>query len=56
MQRQCAVKGMRVIELEVRVSNQVAIHFYEKMGFQLVGRIPKYYSNGEDAFRMQLFL
>jgi len=56
MQRQCAVKGMRVIELEVRVSNQVAIRFYEKMGFQLVGRIPKYYSNGEDAFRMQLFL
>jgi ribosomal-protein-alanine N-acetyltransferase len=56
MQRQCAVKGMKVIELEVRVSNQVAIHFYEKMGFQLVGRIAKYYSNGEDAFRMQLFL
>jgi [ribosomal protein S18]-alanine N-acetyltransferase len=56
MQRQCAVKGMSAIALEVRVSNQVAIHFYEKMGFQLVGRIAQYYSNGEDAFRMQLFL
>ena len=56
MQRQCAIKGMRMIVLEVRASNQVAIRFYEKMGFQLVGRIPGYYSNGEDAFRMQLFL
>jgi ribosomal-protein-alanine N-acetyltransferase len=56
MQRQCAIKGMGSISLEVRVSNLVAIHFYEKMGFQLVGRIPKYYSNDEDAFRMQLFL
>ncbi len=56
MQRQCAIKGMRVIALEVRVSNQAAIRFYEKMGFQIAGRISKYYSNGEDAFRMQLFL
>ncbi len=56
MQRQCAIKGMRMIALEVRVSNQVALHFYEKMGFQIVGRIPNYYSNSEDAFRMQLFL
>ncbi|MDD1743848.1 MAG: ribosomal protein S18-alanine N-acetyltransferase [Methanomassiliicoccales archaeon] len=56
MQRQCAVKGMHSIALEVRVSNLVAIRFYQKMGFQLVGRIQGYYSNGEDAFRMQLFL
>jgi ribosomal-protein-alanine N-acetyltransferase len=56
MQRQCAVKGMHSIALEVRVSNLVAIRFYQKMSFQLVGRIQGYYSNGEDAFRMQLFL
>lgn len=56
MQRQCAIQGIREIALEVRVSNQAAIRFYEKMGFQLVGRISKYYSNGEDAYRMQLFL
>ena len=56
MQRQCAIKGMKMIVLEVRASNQPAIRFYEKMGFQLVGRISKYYSNGEDAYRMQLFL
>jgi ribosomal-protein-alanine N-acetyltransferase len=55
-QRQCAAKGIRVISLEVRVSNSVAMKFYEKMGFQLVGKMPNYYSNGEDAFRMQTFL
>jgi [ribosomal protein S18]-alanine N-acetyltransferase len=55
-QMQCAAKGIRVISLEVRVSNQGAIKFYEKMGFQLSGRVAKYYSNGEDAFRMQTFL
>jgi len=55
-QRQCASKGIRVISLEVRVSNLGAIRFYEKMGFQLSGRVSKYYSNGEDAFRMQTFL
>jgi ribosomal-protein-alanine N-acetyltransferase len=54
--RQCACKGIRAISLEVRVSNQGAIKFYEKMGFQLSGRVAKYYSNGEDAFRMQTFL
>ena len=55
-QRECALKGVRTITLEVRIGNQVAIRFYQKMGFQLVGRVPRYYSNGEDAYRMQLFM
>lgn len=54
--RQCSLKGVRAITLEVRVSNQVAIHFYQKMGFQLTGRVDGYYSNGEDAHRMQLHM
>lgn len=53
-QRQCALKGIRSMTLEVRVSNHIAIHFYEKMGFQVTGRVANYYSNGEDAFRMEL--
>lgn len=53
-QRECGLKGIRHITLEVRVSNSVAIHFYEKFGFQVTGRVPRYYSNGEDAFRMDL--
>ena len=36
--------------LEVRVSNTQAITLYEKLGFQQVGRRPKYYHNPrEDA-------
>jgi ribosomal-protein-alanine N-acetyltransferase len=44
------------VTLEVRVSNQAAIRFYERMGFQLTGRVSGYYTNGEDAFRMHLFM
>ena len=54
--RQCALKGVRSVTLEVRVSNQAAIRFYERMGFQLTGRVSGYYTNGEDAFRMHLFM
>lgn len=54
--RQCSLKGLRTITLEVRVSNVLAIRFYEKMGFQLSGRVPRYYTNGEDAYRMQLHM
>ncbi len=54
--RQCALKGIRTITLEVRVSNHIAIRFYQKMGFQVTGRVANYYTNGEDAFRMELHM
>jgi [ribosomal protein S18]-alanine N-acetyltransferase len=39
--------------LEVRASNQGAIHIYEKFGFETVGRRKKYYQdNGEDGIIM----
>jgi [ribosomal protein S18]-alanine N-acetyltransferase len=39
--------------LEVRASNQAAIHLYEKCGFQTVGRRKKYYQDtGEDGVIM----
>ena len=42
--------------LEVRVSNQKAIAFYQKFGFQIISRLNNYYRheplNQEDAYRM----
>lgn len=42
--------GVIALLLEVRISNEPAIALYEKMGFEQVGRRPKYYHNPrEDA-------
>lgn len=38
--------------LEVRVSNSTAIQLYKSIGYSIQARIPKYYSNGEDAYLM----
>jgi ribosomal-protein-alanine N-acetyltransferase len=44
------------IYLEVRVSNDVAIHLYEKFGFRKARIIKHYYMDGEDAYVMVLRL
>jgi len=41
-----------IITLEVRVSNSIAIHIYEKYGFKTVTIRKNYYSNNEDALLM----
>lgn len=41
-----------IMTLEVRVSNTVAIDFYEKRGFTKHSIRKNYYSNGEDAILM----
>lgn len=41
-----------MMTLEVRVSNTVAINFYEKRGFKKHLIRKNYYSNGEDAILM----
>ena len=38
--------------LEVRVSNVPAIKLYEKLGFQIVKKLERYYLDGEDAYLM----
>lgn len=53
---ECAKKGVRYLTLEVRRSNLPAIRFYEKMGFQITGEINRFYTDGEDAYRMHVFL
>jgi len=44
--------GVRECFLEVRVSNTPAIRLYQKMGFQIVRTVPRYYADGEAAYIM----
>lgn len=47
-------RGMESLTLEVRVSNAPAIALYTKLGFEIIGRRPRYYVNPkEDAFIMR---
>ncbi|HUI01724.1 MAG TPA: ribosomal protein S18-alanine N-acetyltransferase [Nitrososphaerales archaeon] len=46
-------KGVSEVVLEVRMSNQAAIAFYQKLSFAESGRKPQYYSDGEDAVVMR---
>ena len=47
--------GSEQVCLEVRVGNGSAIRLYERLGFRVMGRRPKYYAdNGEDALLMGL--
>ncbi len=44
------------VVLEVRPSNEPAQNLYRDLGFELVGVKPGYYSDGEDAYVMELEL
>ena len=52
MVKKCSVTDVYSLTLEVRVSNNPAISFYEKYWFKRVGLRPKYYDNKEDAVLM----
>lgn len=45
-------RGVSTIVLEVRVSNTAAQAVYRDVGYTVVQRLAKYYSNGEDCFLM----
>lgn len=48
-------RGIASVTLEVRVSNAAAIALYEKFGFVVVGKRPRFYTQPtEDALIMQL--
>lgn len=50
-------ENKQVITLEVRMSNESAISFYEEFGFERFGVSKGYYpENGEDALLMILYL
>ena len=52
MIKDCIAKNISSITLEVKVTNQVAIHLYKKFGFQEVS-IRKSYYQGIDAILMK---
>lgn len=45
-------ENLKLITLEVRANNTVAIHLYDKFGFEVVNVRKKYYANGDDAYLM----
>lgn len=45
-------KELSAVWLEVRQSNKAAIRLYGRIGFEVIGRIRGYYSDGEDAIIM----
>jgi [ribosomal protein S18]-alanine N-acetyltransferase len=44
--------GVSAVTLEVRPSNEPALHLYRRAGFVSAGRRPGYYPDGEDAIIM----
>jgi ribosomal-protein-alanine N-acetyltransferase len=52
----CALRGLKRIALEVRISNEPAQKFYTRFGFELTNKLPRYHLDGEDAFKMMKWL
>ncbi len=53
---ECEHRKVKVIFLEVRASNILAINFYEEMGFSNIAVRDKYYKNGENAIIMRYYI
>ena len=51
---EAARSSARGLLLEVRPSNRRAIRLYRFLGYELIGRRPRYYADGEDALVMCL--
>ncbi len=49
-------KDYQSLFLEVSFENQVAQRLYLKAGFQVMRRVAKYYSNGDDALTMEYLI
>ena len=47
-----ARRGVRLVHLEVRTTNDGARALYEQLGFTVAGRRLAYYTNGDDGFLM----
>jgi len=52
LEKSCRTAGIRHVRLEVRVSNQPARAFYERLGYRFVSQIEGYYEQREAAVVM----
>ena len=50
------LQNIRLVTLEVRTNNKIAIIFYKKHGFGIQETIAGFYQNGEDAYSMRKVL
>lgn len=50
--KECELRALKRIELEVRISNGGAIRFYERYGFSVAHVLPRFYTDGEDGYKM----
>lgn len=50
------IQGHRDMTLEVRISNQRGQTFYSRLGFEVIGMIPDFYTDHESAFLMKKVL
>jgi len=47
-----ALAALASERVEVRISNEEAIRFYKRYGFDVAAVLPKFYTDGEDGFKM----
>ena len=52
LEKPALVAGLSVVYLEARASNRGAHDFYERLGYQKLGELPRYYQGRESAIRM----
>lgn len=52
IERSFAARSVATIRLEVRTNNHAAQQLYEQVGYVIIQRMNKYYSNGDDGYLM----
>lgn len=50
------IRGHKSMTLEVRISNERGQAFYSRLGFEVIGMIPDFYTDHESAFLMKKLL
>jgi ribosomal-protein-alanine N-acetyltransferase len=52
----CVTLDLKAVSLEVRISNEKAIRFYDAKGFNIISLLPNYYEDGEAGYLMKRVL